>query len=104
MADLTDIKPCPACGKRPELRAGWSFWIECVCGEESDGWTDIESAIRDWNESAGIASQGFNGRGDCEAGERCSCPPGDTRRQAGGCCYWKPRAVTHEAQKETPHG
>lgn len=52
MADLTDIKPCPACGKRAELRAGWSFWVECECGEESDGWMSIEDAIRDWNASA----------------------------------------------------
>lgn len=52
MTDLTDIKPCPACGKNAELRAGWAFWIECACGETSEGWTDIESAIRDWNENA----------------------------------------------------
>lgn len=55
--DLTDIKPCPACGKGPELRAGWAFWIECVCGEESDGWLSIPDAIKDWNAAASIGKE-----------------------------------------------
>jgi hypothetical protein len=34
--------------------------------------------------------QGFGGaQGRCEVGERCSCPPGDERRQQGRCAYWQ---------------
>jgi hypothetical protein len=67
VADLTDIKPCPACGKKAELRAGWAFWIECECGESSDGWTSIEDAINDWNAGDDDAPDGVDA---CDGAKR----------------------------------
>ena len=56
------LKPCPFCGKQPEIKIGYIhdsewFWVQCVASEDEEGCANVMSemgddytvAVLDWN-------------------------------------------------------
>ena len=45
-----ELKPCPFCGGKPELRRPNGYWVECLCGAEKEVCDEpleaIDAAIR----------------------------------------------------------
>ena len=47
-----ELKPCPFCGGKPELRRPNGYRVECLCGAEKEVYDEPLEAIAAWNRRA----------------------------------------------------